>query len=257
MIIDVNAYLGFWPYWKLKATTPEALIEVALRVGVDKLVVTSNRGIFYDCDEGNEETARAVHHHPTELIGFATMSPLFSDSESLKTNLRGLIDRQGLRGLKLFPAYHAYKLKNRLVEALLEEAERLKLPVLIPVRLSMNWGYKNFFGRPAFQDVGDIVSLAEHFTKLNFIIGCANYPELADLITATKTLDNIFVETSGIQSGFEVLVESIGADKILLGTGMPIQYPAVGVTKIKQAGIRQEEKEMILERNAENLLRLK
>ena len=256
MIIDVSAYMGLWPYWKVKTTTPEALIEVMRSVGVDKLVVASNRGIFYDCDEGNEETAEAVQRHPKELIGFATLSPLYRDADSVKANLRNLIDRRGLRGLKLFPAYHTYKVRDRFVEPLLEEAVRLRLPVLVPVRLSMNWSYKNFFGRPVLQDVGDILSLADRFSKLSLIVGCVNYTELTDLITGAKRLDNIFVETSGLQSGFEVLVESIGAEKVLLGTGMPVQYPSVGLTKVLQAEIGQDAKELILGRNAEKLLRL-
>jgi len=255
LIIDVNAYMGLWPYWKVKTTTPEALVEVARKVGVDRLVVTSNRGIFYDCQEGNEETADAVQRHPKELVGFATLSPLYKDAESVKAELRNLIQHHGLRGLKLFPAYHMYQLKGGFVEPLIEEATRLRLPVLIPVRLSMNWGYKNFFGRPAYQDVGEIVSLADRFPDLRLIVGCINYTELNDLMTGSKRLDNVFVETSGLQSGFEALVESLGAEKVLLGTGMPVQYPSVGLTKVLQAEIGQDAKELILGRNAEKLLR--
>jgi predicted TIM-barrel fold metal-dependent hydrolase len=256
LIIDVNAYMGLWPYWKVKTTTPEALVEVARNVGVDRLVVTSNRGIFYDCDEGNQETAEAVQRHAKQLMGFATLSPLHRDPDDVKVDLRNLIEQQGLRGLKLFPAYHAYGLKDRFVEPLLEEAARLRLPVLVPVRLSMNWGYKNFFGKPIRQDVGDIVTLADRFSDLRLIVGCVNYTELTDLTTGAKSLDNIFVETSGVQSGFEGLVESLGPEKILLGTGMPVQYPNVGLTKVLQAEISQDSKELILGRNAEKLLRL-
>jgi predicted TIM-barrel fold metal-dependent hydrolase len=254
LIIDVNTYMGFWPYWKLKSTNSDALVETARQIGVDRLVITSNRGIFYDCDEGNEETAEAVRQHPKELMGFATISPLFRDTESIKAGLENLIDQQGLIGLKLFPVYHSYRLKDRLMEPIFEEAARLRLPVLVPVRLSMNWSYKNFFGRPSLQDVGEIVALADRFSELKVIVGCVNYTELTDLITAAKRFDNIFVETSGLQSGFEFLVDSIGAEKVLLGTGMPIQYPSVGLTKVLQAEVSQDAKELILGRNAEKLL---
>jgi predicted TIM-barrel fold metal-dependent hydrolase len=223
-------------------------------VGIDRLVVTSSRGIFYDCQEGNEETVEAVQRHPKELVGFATLSPLYKDAENMKAELRNLIEHHGLRGLKLFPAYHMYRLKGGSVEPLLEEATRLRLPVLIPVRLSMNWGYKNFFGRPVHQDVREIVSLADRFPDLRLIVGCINYTEFNDLMTGTKKLDGVFVETSGLQSGFEALVESLGPEKVLLGTGMPVQYPSVGLTKVLQAEIEQDAKELILGRNAEKLL---
>ena len=242
LIIDVNAYMGFWPYWNVKGTTADALVESAKKIGVDRLVVTSNRGIFYDCDDGNEETADAVRQHPNELLGFGTMSPRFRDTERMKADLTNLVDRKGLLGLKLFPIYHSYRLKDHLIEPLLEEAVRLRLPVLVPVRLSMNWGYKNFFARPALQEVGDIVGLSDRFSELKIIIGCVNYTELSDVITAAKRLDNVFVETSGLQAGFEVLVDSIGAERILLGTGMPIQYPAVGLMKIHQSELDQDAK---------------
>ena len=120
----------------------------------------------------------------------------------------------------------------------------------------MNWGYKNFFGKPALQDVGEVLAVADRFPELKIIIGCVNYLELTGLIVGAKRLDNLLVETSGLQSGFEVLVESLGVEKVLLGTGMPVQYPSVGLTKVLQAEIPQDAKELILGRKAEKLLRL-
>ena len=58
MIIDVNAYLGHWPFRQLRHNTVKGLLNLMDRNGIDKAMVSSINAIFYkNCHAGNEELA--------------------------------------------------------------------------------------------------------------------------------------------------------------------------------------------------------
>lgn len=253
MIVDVNSYLGCWPYWKINVTTGDGLVKLMDRFGVDEAVVASTRSVFYDYAEGNEEVYELVHSFPKRFAGFASVSPLYMDQALSEMKKR--VGEQGMKGLRLYPSphprYQGYELKDDIAHTLMEEIARLKVPVMIPVRLTLN---------PAFPgvDVKQILELANRFTEVRFIMGCINSLEATKNSSAIKRHDNISIDTSGLQmlKNIEYLVDEIGVQKILFGTGMPIQYPGPGLTKIRDAKISEEEKRFILGENAAKLLGL-
>ena len=51
-------------------------------------------------------------------------------------------------------------------------------------------------------------------------------------------------------------MQELGSDRILLGTGLPLQNAAAGVQKIEHARISDADREAILVRNARRLLKL-
>jgi uncharacterized protein len=68
----------------------------------------------------------------------------------------------------------------------------------------------------------------------------------------------VHIETSCIQ-GFEAIakvVQEIGSGRILLGTGLPLQNAAAGVSKIEHARISDADREAIFAGNARRLLKL-
>ena len=47
MLIDINAYVGNWPFQQLKYNTCEALSARMNKFGVDISVISNLNGIFY------------------------------------------------------------------------------------------------------------------------------------------------------------------------------------------------------------------
>ena len=47
MLIDINAYVGHWPFMQLKYNTCESLAQRMDRFGVDVSVISNLNGIFY------------------------------------------------------------------------------------------------------------------------------------------------------------------------------------------------------------------
>lgn len=83
MLIDVNTYIGHWPFRQLRHNTAEAMVKRMDQHGIDQAVVASIHGIFYkNVHPANEELAKAVRRYRDRLIPFATLNPAYPGWET-------------------------------------------------------------------------------------------------------------------------------------------------------------------------------
>lgn len=246
-VIDLNGYCGHWPYWPIDDTTVEELIETMDKSGIDQVAITSTKGLFLEREDGNEHTAEVVNAAPERLLGFATVSPV--DGRAACEQVARW-HAAGFKGLRFFPQHHAYRLDDDPILAdILHLARTLELPVLIPIRVMANWSL------PVF-DVRGIGDIAQRYPRVEFIIGGVNYGELRDALAVMRKNQNVGLETSCLQfaEGVEKVVDAVGAERVYLGTGLPLQYPSPGLAKIQHAGVKDAAKQLILGENAARLL---
>lgn len=239
MIIDVNAYFGTWPYWGMDATDPESLLMKMDKYGIDRAFVCSLRGVFQDTQAGNAETLDWVSRHPDRFAPALTYSPYGRGRERYREELCSV---PGCL-VKLFPIQHSYEPQEEpFITELLDYCGGMKIPVLIPFRLMMSWRFPTF-------PVQKIGTLAGHHPNTRFILGSINYLfELQAAIDVLKRNENMLIETSAMMAFEEVahLVRSVGSHRLLHGTCMPLQNPAIGPLKIQTAEIPQSDKDRIL-----------
>ncbi|MCL5005698.1 MAG: amidohydrolase [Acidobacteria bacterium] len=254
MIVDICAYFGKWPYWPIDACTPAAVVEELGHCGIDRAAVLSTRGLFVGWEEGNLETEEAVRGFPGRLVSFACLGPL-----ELSHTLQGHIfdfDKlcaRGFLGVRLYPQYHTYHpLYEPFVDQILEEAEMRQWPVLLPLRVIMNWGMPSL-------SLDWMVAIVERHPRTPWILSGINYfHELRAAVSLMRRFSTVHLETSCVQ-GFNAiakLVEQCGSDNLLLGTGLPLQNGSANLQKILRANIPEPAREKILGGNACRLLRL-
>lgn len=246
-IIDFSAYFGLWPYWKTKYTTQADLIGLLDHEGIDKAVVVSTRSVFFEPREGNEDAYSFSRDSQSRVDAFAVINPCdeLNACELLKT-----AHASGMRGLRLFPQQHRYHLDDDpVLNDLLALCQELDMTVVIPIRMILHWGLPQL-------DVREINTVAQNFPKLNVVIGGVNYGEFRDALAVMRRHQNVGFETSCMQmvNGIEILVNKVGAERIYMGTGLPIMYPLPGIYKIQKARITDRERELILGGNASRLL---
>jgi len=248
MIFDVCAYLGFWPYWSVQETTAEGLVELMDNFGVDRAAICSLRSIFYDHEEGNREVVEATKKFPDRFVGVATVYPY---QEGALEELDRCVSKFNMRGIELQPNYHGYKLRSPVVKETLELAVKADVPVITPLRLSMNWNLPSV-------DILEVSRLVESYSDVKFIVGCFNYGEIEELMGLMRRCENLLAETSGLHlmRGVEKVVSEVGADRVLFGSGMPIQSVGPALAKIREADIDEEDKRLILGENAVRVLGL-
>ena len=247
MIIDINAYCGNWPYYPIRVRSNEALVSLLDKFNIDQAAITSTKGIFVAAAAGNEDTAAMVAQSPSRLLAFATVTP--TDDKPAVEQLRRCA-AQGMKGLRLFPQHHGYRLDDDPVLAdILDACQELALPVLIPIRLMANWSMPTL-------DVREIGNLAARFPAVQFIVGGCNYGEVRDTLGVMRRQPNVAMETSCLQlhEGVRTFVERAGAERVYFGSGLPLQYPGPGLAKIIHAQISDAAKELILGGNAQRLI---
>lgn len=252
MRIDVHAYIGKWPYWPIPQSTPRDVVNTMDGAGVDCAVITSTRSLFVNWPDGNAEASRAEADQPGRFVAFACVGPP-ELSHRLEANPFSLRDQPGVRGVRLAPQFQTYHLLYEpFVDELCEEAASLSVPVQLPLRVLMNWGMPML-------DLGWMVTIVERHPRTPWILTGLNYfHELRVGLALMRRFPSIHIETSCIQ-GFQAIakvVQEMGSDRILLGTGLPLQNAAAGIQKIERARIGEADREAILAGNARRLLRL-
>ena len=248
MKLDVNACFGHWPYWDLQHKSPEELVGLMDRHGIDRVVAMSLRGLFIDWRAGNDESLSATRRFPDRIIPAATISP-FPGSAA------GDFDRlveTGFRLIRLYPSFHNYPLDSAFTDSICRSAAEHNLPVSIPTRPMMNWRFKAI-------PLEAFIPLIERHPQTTFLMSGPNYlVEFQALTLLMRHYSNVVYEISCVQGGGAVrsLVDQVGADRLLFGTGAVLQYPACNVAKLDNADLTEQQRQTIACDNALRLLNL-
>jgi predicted TIM-barrel fold metal-dependent hydrolase len=249
MRIDINAFFGHWPYWPLPHTSGDDALRLMDRFHVDRAAIASLRGIHGDWKEANAETFALTQSHKDRLTPVACMSPMSGGGGEA---LRQLVD-QGFRGIRLYPLMlQGYSLGGAFADAIAAAAGALGIPVIIPTRPMMNFRF-------AVIPIGDIASLAERHAQTTFVLSGPNYlSEFQASVEAMRRCANMVIETSCMQ-GFQAvrrLVEAVGEDRVLFGTGLPLHYPACNIAKLIHGDLSDSQRAAVGGGNAARILGL-
>ena len=243
MIYDVNAYIGKWPYWPVRSSSSAEVAGELTGWGIDRAAICSTRSIFVHWDDGNCEVEQAAKNAPDRFVAFATLGTL---ELSHQLPRRGYDFEayavRGFRGVRLFPHHHSYHpLYDGFVDTVLEDAAARRWPVLLPLRLIMNWGMPML-------ELAVIEALVERHPRVNWILSGINYLwELQLAVRLMRRIPSVYLETSCVMgyAAVEKLVEQCGAERLLFGSGAPIQHGAAALSKILHAAIDTNSKEQI------------
>jgi predicted TIM-barrel fold metal-dependent hydrolase len=251
MIIDLNAYVGQWPFRRLPARSPAEVLDLMDQAGVDVAAVSSlNSALYADPQEGNLELWEGVKDYGGRFVPLAVLNPRYPGWDYDLEECVGL----GFKGIRLYPQYHNYTLADEECMRLATKAMELNLSVSIPVRLTDGRG-RHWMDSARDVPNQEVEQLAARLPNLRIIL-----LESRDVAsTALVKYGNISFETSRMSSliGGEIkdLIRSAGASRLVFGSGMPLKYITPSLLKIKLLKEGEDVKETILWRNASDLLR--
>ncbi len=124
----------------------------------------------------------------------------------------------------------------------------------IPV-LSHSWsGCK--FGGPAI-----LGKLAEQYQNVSVLVAhsATNWEMIDAVCEEAKKRENLYLDLTGSGLHFralEVMVERVGADRVLFGTDIPFIDPRPGLGRVVFARLEDDDKRKILGLNAKRLFEL-
>ncbi len=252
MIFDANAFIGKWPYWPIRSSTASEIVGELDGWHIDRAAICSTRSVFVHWEDGNVETEAAVREQPSHFTPFACLGTL-ELSHALLQRPYDFADymARGFRGVRLYPQHHSYHpLYESFVDAILEDAASRRWPVLLPLRIIMNWGLPSL-------DLSVMEALVIRHPRVNWILSGINYlHELQLAASLMCRFSSVHLETSCVM-GYAAIAKTVqqcGARQLLFGSGAPVEHGGAALSKILHAEISDSDREAILGGNLRHLL---
>lgn len=266
MIIDLNAWLGVWPFRSLRDNTPEALIRRLEKCGISMAAVSSIEAVTHrNVQPANERLAEAVAPHGDRLIPIATVNPTYVKWEDdLDRSIEGL----GMRGVRLFPHYHGYAVAGPEARRVVQACRERGVPVFIPQRIE-DHRQRHWLDKAADPvDLGAVAQLLKAVPGVTIVVtnarGLSTSPFLAPAYEdadwyvdiSLAEVHYVLHQNAGRMREIADFIEAGGARRLVFGTHAPFSYPGAAMVKRAVLPVSEEELEEISYRRAQRLLGL-
>lgn len=260
MIIDFHAHIypekiaekatkNVGSFYNLAMTysgLPEELIARGSKVGVEKYIVHSTATKPEQVESINNYIIDQINKHP-EFIGFGTIHPDYKDFEKELTRIK----EAGLKGVKFHPDFQQFQFDDPKLSPIYETLAKLDIPVLTHA------GDKRFdFSGPkrisnVLDKHPDLTVIAAHFG------GYTEWDKSMEYLVGK----NVYFDTSSSLFVLSVdeamnMIRKHGVDKFLFGTDFPMWDHEDELSRFNKLPLTEEEREMILYKNAVKLLKL-
>lgn len=278
MLLDINAYVGHWPFKQLQFNTCSKLLQRMNKFGVDISVISNLNGIFYkNTQSANEELYEELRSDAgfnDRLIPFAIINPIYAGwRDDFKTS----VERMGMKGLRLFPQYHDYEIADPSLIELVKMARDRGLPVAFDIRM-VDSRQRSWMDIPKFNPATDfkvdvitkewslknIIPIVKEVPDAKFII--VNLANDLDLDHEELELINkadILFDTAGRairgENTLSELLKKHGKGKFAFGSHSPILDYLTGRLRIEsmnEAEADDPTKELLRSGNARRFLSL-
>lgn len=260
MFIDINAWLGHYPWRQLRHNDAPSLVALMDQVGIDRAVVSSIDAIYYNNPQpGNEQLYAETKLYPRRLIPFGTINPTYAGWER---DLAICHEEWGMQGLRAFPVHHGYALNDKSCQALLAAAAERHLPVAFAARL-VDRRQHHWMDTTTDLDLALLAStIVSHpnnqFIILNSLAPASTWAALAGSqvlfdISRMTTLD---IALSPKSFNIPALCQAIGIQHLAFGSGIPFSVPHAALLKMSTLRADEATRNAISSANAAQMLRL-
>jgi predicted TIM-barrel fold metal-dependent hydrolase len=251
MLLDINSYVGHWPFKQLKYNTCAARLERMNSFGVDISVVSNLNGAFYkNTQSANEELYDELNsdkRFSSRFIPFAVINPIYAGwQEDLET----CVKKMGMKGLRVYPQYHDYGITDMSFISLVKMARDLGVPVAIDIRM-VDSRQRSWMDIPVFEPkeekydiitkewaLKNIIPIIREVPDAKYIIvNLANSIDLNDEELELVRKTDILFDTSGRaikdEDTLSELLKRFGKEKFAFGSHSPVLDSLTGYLRIE------------------------
>jgi predicted TIM-barrel fold metal-dependent hydrolase len=268
MLIDINAYVGHWPFMQLQYNNCASLVKRMDKFGVSLSVISNLNGIFYkNTQSANRELyeeLRSLGRDSERFIPFGVINPIYA---GWRHDLEECIKKFGMKGIRLYPKYHDYGMKDPALIELVKRARDLGIPVSFTYRMVdsrqrswMDIDYVVYTPKPEWT-LKDIFPIIREVPDAKYmILNIANSMHLDETDAALFKKTEVLMDTSGRALTYlGNLLETQGKARFGFGTHSPILDYLTGMLRIES--LREHEadaatKELLRSGNAKKFLGL-
>ncbi|HEY0666973.1 MAG TPA: amidohydrolase family protein [Sphingobacteriaceae bacterium] len=268
MLIDINAYVGHWPFQQLKYNTCEALHQRMNKFGVDVSVISNLNGIFYkNTQSANEELYAEIKSNRRfhdRFIPFAVINPVYA---GWKDDLETSVKKLGMKGVRMYPKYHDYGITDPESIELVKRVRDYGLPVAFNFRMvdsrQRSWMDIDYVvGTPKREwNLKDILPIIKAVPDAKYmILNFANGAALTDEEMSVIKNADVLIDTSGRTiTNMSDFLKQYGTNKFAFGTHSPILDYLTGQLRIESLKADEADeatKELLRSGNAKRFMSL-
>ncbi len=271
MLLDINAYVGHWPFKKLQYNTCAKLLERMDKYSVDISVVSNLNGIFYkNTQSANEELydeLQSDKRFKGRFIPFAIINPIYA---GWREDLDLCVSKMGMKGIRVFPQYHDYEINDPSFIELVKMAREKNVPVAIDIRM-VDSRQRSWMDIPVFVpgektdiifkewQLKNIIPIIKEVPDAKYIIvNIANGLRLSDEELDIMKKADVLMDTSGrSMSDLPDLIKKFGKEKFAFGTHAPVLDYLSGRLRIEYMNDTEADettKEMLRSGNARRII---
>ncbi len=253
-IVDVNVNLSRWPFRRLPQDEPSRLVAKLREHHVRQAWAGSFDAVLHkDIGGVNERLARDCHESGHGiLVPFGAINPKLPDWED---DLRRCHEVHKMRGIRLCPNYHGYKLDDPIFAKVLQAAAERHLLVQLAVMMEDHRTQPHLMQVPAV-DLAPLPSLVNQIENLRLILLNSFQPLNLDLASKLATTGKVYFDLATLEGvgGIENLLKHIPAKSLLFGSNAPLFYFESALLKLKESFLNEDEKKVISSENARQLI---
>lgn len=251
MRLDVNAFLGAYPFSRVPGTSPEAVLAAMDRVKIDEAWVTHLPGLFWrDPTEGNAwlyETCRGharLHPAPAVHPGLASWKNALRDATT-----------QGAAAVRCDPCYFGLAPSGAEMRALAAAAGTAGLPLLLAVRLEDGRQRHPNDVTPELPAAA-VRALIRSDPAVRLVVTHADraFIEEVHFGSTPDEARRLWWDISWLwgppEDHLATVLATIGTERFVFGTGQPLRLPEAAVAKLDLLDLSPEQRAAIESGNA-------
>jgi hypothetical protein len=246
MRIDVNAFLGHYPFRRLPGGSPAALLEAMDRTGIDAAWLSNLSAIFWrDPTEGNAVVYQAAEREPR----FRPVPAVHPELANWGAVLREARARQA-PCVRTDPLFYGLDPVGTEMQELAGACGEARIPLLLAVRLEDARQRHPNDTAPELTPSAVRALLRAH-DKLRLIVTHADrdFIEQVHFGSTAAEAERILWDICWIwgppEDHLELLLKTVGSERFSFGTGMPLRIPDNSVAKLDLLELESEERAKI------------
>jgi hypothetical protein len=251
MRLDVNSFLGAYPFRRVPGTSPDALLRAMDRVAVDQAWVTHLPGIFWrDPAAGNPWLYETTELH-NRLRPVPAVHPGLSGWEAVLTEARAA----GAPAVRCDPTYFGLDPAGAEMLALAQACSAEGVPLMLAVRLE-DARQRHPNDRAGELPPWAVRTLIRSDPRARLIITHADRPFVEEVHfgSTPEESSRILWDLCWIwgppEDHLETLLRTVGLDRFVFGTGQPLRLPENSVAKLDLLDLTPAQRAAIESENA-------
>lgn len=248
-IIDVNTWLGSWPFDYLREDTAAKLDSLLASEGISLAYVsTPEASLNPDYVEANRRLIRRVRRYD-RLRPVATLDPTIGGWRDALAEY----GESGITAVRIIPGYHDYRCISAEAAALVEELEARNMVLIVQVRIADERTHHRLCQIPP-TPAEDIIELAGRHPGLPVVAMCTNFHEAVEI---AESAPNVSFDLSHIERMRTVpsLLARVPAERVLFGSHAPFLTLRSAKMKLAAPGVSEADRRSIASGNARRIFR--